>query len=85
LPIFLLAAGTLLGAAAGGSLGYVAAGLTGASIVVGVGALAGLGIATATSRLIRPTYWYPIWYPYCGYYYCPVFYVGPPSYYTTAV
>ena len=70
--IFLLAAGALLGAAAGGSLGYVTAGLTGAAVGVGVGALAGLGVGAVAIGLTRPAYWYPVSYPYYGYYYRPV-------------
>ena len=81
MPIFLLAAGTLLGAAAGGAIGYTVAGLTGASLGVGVGALAGLGFGAAAHALSRPVYWYPIPYPY----YCaPFFYPGPRIYYTRA-
>lgn len=82
--IFLLAAGALLGAA-GGSLGYVTAGLTGAAVGAGVGALAGLGVGAVAIGLTRPAYWYPGPYPYYGYYCRPVCYVGRPVYYTTVV
>ena len=65
-----------MGAAAGGSLGYVTAGLTGAAVGAGVGALAGLGVGAVAIGLSRPAYWYPVSYPYYGYYYRPVYYVG---------
>ena len=74
-----------MGAAAGGSLGYVTAGLTGAAVGAGVGALAGVSIGAVAIGLSRPAYWYPVSYPYYGYYYRPLFYIGPPAYYTTAV
>jgi hypothetical protein len=82
LPIFLLAAGALVGAAAGGTLGYVAAGLTGAGVGVGVGAIAGLTVGATALALSRPVCLYPL--PcscYCGYYYRPVYYPGRPVYY----
>ena len=84
MPIFLLAAGALLGAAAGGTLGYATTGLTGAAVGIGLGAIAGLGVGAAAIGLSRSAYWYPISYPYYGYYYSPVFYAGPRMYYTTA-
>jgi len=77
---FSLGRRALLGAAAGGSLGHVAAGLTRATVGVGVGALAGLGVGAAASKLTRPAYGHPVSYPYYGCYCCPVFYVGPPAY-----
>jgi hypothetical protein len=84
LVILLLAAGALIGAAAGGSLGYVAAGLTGAAIGVGAGAVAGFGIGAAAYALSRPVYLYPIPYPQYGYHYPPTFCARPRVYYTTA-
>jgi hypothetical protein len=74
-----------MGAAAGGAIGWAGAGLTGATVGLGVGALAGLGFGAAAYALTRPIYWYPIPYPYYGYYYRPIFYAGPPMYYTAAV
>jgi hypothetical protein len=74
-----------MGAAAGGTLGYVAAGLTGAAVGAGVGALAGLGFGAGVYAAARRVYWYPTPYPYYGYYYRPVFFAGRPVYYTTAV
>ena len=74
-----------MGAAAGGTLGYVSTGLTGAAVGVGLGALAGLGVSAFAIGLTRQGYWYPISNPYYGYYYRPVFYGGPRTYYTSAV
>lgn len=74
-----------MGAAAGGTLGYVAAGLTGAAVGIGVGALTGLGAGATAYALTRPAYWYPIPCGHYGHYYVPVFYALPPMYYTTAV
>ena len=83
LPIFLLAAGALVGAATGGTIGYVTAGMTGAGIGIGVGALAGLGVAATAYALSRPVVMYPLpvprYYPPCycwsaAYPRCPVCY-----------
>jgi len=86
LPIFLLAAGALVGAAAGGTIGYVAAGVTGAGIGIGVGALAGLGLGATAYALSRPVVMYPLPVPYYygSYYYPPATYPGRPVYYRTA-
>jgi hypothetical protein len=74
-----------MGAAAGGTLGYVAAGLTGAGVGVGVGALAGLGIGATAYALSRPVCLYPLPYPYYyGPYFYPAFYPARPVYYTPA-
>jgi hypothetical protein len=74
---FVIAGAALLGAAAGGTLGYATAGLTGAALGAGVGSLAGFGIGAAAVALTGP-YFYPCeWYPYsfCGApYYPTVFY-----------
>jgi hypothetical protein len=84
MPIFLLA-GALLGAAAGGALGYTAAGLSGVALGVGVGALAGVGFGAAAYAFSRPVVLTPIPFPQSyGYYGVPVVYAGPPLYYTTA-
>jgi hypothetical protein len=73
-----------LGAAAGGTLGYAAAGLTGVGVGLGVGALAGLGVGAAAYAL-RPTYWYPAYYPgYPGCYYMPAYYPARRVFYTWA-
>jgi hypothetical protein len=78
MPIFLLAAGALLGAVAGGTIGYTAAGLTGAGLGLGVGALAGLGFGAAVYGFAhRPIYWYPIPCPPYYAYYAPIYYRAP--------
>ena len=79
----LILAGALLGAAVGGALGYTAAGLTGAGIGLGVGALAGFGLG-ATVQAFRPIYYYPVPYPYYGNCCAPVCCCGPRLYYTRA-
>jgi hypothetical protein len=81
--LFLLAAGALLGAAVGGTIGLAASGTTAAWVGVGVGALAGAGMAGAAYGLSRPRgYWYPAAYPYQYWSvpspsYVPVYYVQP--------
>ena len=85
MPIFLLAAGALVGAAAGGTIGYVTAGMAGAGIGIGVGALAGLGIGATAYALSRPVVMYPLpvphYYPPC--YYPSAAYPRYPVYYRT--
>ena len=86
---FVLAAG-LLGAAAGGAIGWGAAGLTGAGIGLAAGGLAGLGLGAAAWYAARPWYWYPYPYPaYAGYpayptYYYPAYYYPRRVFYTWA-
>ena len=76
MPIFLLAAGALLGAAAGGTLGYVGAGVTGAVVGAGVGAFAGMvGFGAAAYGWGRPVYLHPV--PYAYSYNA---FMGPPLY-----
>jgi hypothetical protein len=80
----MLAACALLGAAVGGTAGFVAAGTTVALVGAGVGALAGAGIAGTAYALNHPRgYWYPAPYPYqywpAPYPTCtPVYYAQPP-------
>jgi len=66
-----------LGAAAGGTIGYVAAGLTGAGIGLGAGALAGLGFGAAAYAAVAPRYWYPIPYPYYNGFMPPIYHAWP--------
>ncbi len=68
-----IAVGALLGATAGGALGYVGAGLTGAAIGLGIGGIAGAGFGAAAYGLSNPWYWYPGSYPFYGYGLMPVY------------
>jgi hypothetical protein len=75
----------LLGAAAGGSLGYVAAGVTGAAVGAVVGSVAGLGYSAAIYSWNRPVVLAPIPFPHAyGYFGPPPAYAGPTLYYSPA-
>ena len=86
--VFLIAAG-LIGAAAGGALGYLTGGVGAVALGTGIGALAGVGAYGLGYALAGPRYGYP--YPYPGgalpaYGYWPslVYFQVPRFYYTSA-
>lgn len=64
MAVAVLAAGALLGAAAGGAVGLTTAGVSGAAIGASLGAVGGATFGLAAYTLSRPPYWYPVPYPY---------------------
>lgn len=84
MAISLLVGGALLGAAAGGTVGYTAAGLTGAGLGIGVGALAGLGVGAAICGFTTLPYYCAPPFPLNYAQFQPVFYPSR-MYYTTAI
>jgi hypothetical protein len=81
--VVLLVAAGLIGAAAGGGVGYLTGGLTGAALGAGVGALAGVGSFAVGYALAGHGYWNLAPFPgsWCPYYLYPG---SPRLYYTTA-